>query len=393
MRTLSLLGSTGSIGRQALEVVDSLAESFPYRVVAMAAGKNVPLFMEQVKKYRPEVMALADRSLLPEVSANMGEWGAAVEYGPQGLLAAARVGADVVLNAVVGVAGLAATLAALEAGSAVALANKESLVAGGPLIAALLDAGAGPLIPVDSEPSAVLQCLGTSGDRAGLAKVILTASGGPFRGYTAEQLARVTPDQAMNHPTWKMGPKITVDSATLMNKGLEAIEMTWLFRLEPEQVDVVIHPQSIIHSMVELVDGSVLAQLGPTDMRLPIQFALTYPQRLPTPWPRYDPVAVGPLTFERPDPDTFRCLQLAYEAAKIKGTAPAVLNAANEVAVELFLAGRLPFPGIAGLVGACLDELPPLPVSSLDDVLAADAAARRLAGRLAGELRLGAGED
>lgn len=386
MRTLSLLGSTGSIGRQALEVVDSLAGTFPYRVLAMAAGRNVPLFREQARKYRPEVMALADPSLRSEVAANPGEWGGVIEFGPPGLLTAARAGADVVLNAVVGVAGLAATLAALEAGSAVALANKESLVAGGPLIAALLDAGAGPLIPVDSEPSAVLQCLGDSGAQAGLAKIILTASGGPFRGYTAEGLAEVTRDQALAHPTWKMGPKITVDSATLMNKGLEAIEMTWLFRVKPEQVEVVIHPQSIIHSMVELVDGSILAQLSPPDMRLPIQFALTYPRRVPAPWPRYDPVAVGPLTFERPDLNTFRCLHLAYEAAKMKGTASAVLNAANEVAVQSFLDGRLAFAGIAGLVQACLDELPVLPVSSLDDVLAADAAARRLAVRLVGKL-------
>ncbi|HCC32422.1 MAG TPA: 1-deoxy-D-xylulose-5-phosphate reductoisomerase [Clostridiales bacterium] len=386
MRTLSLLGSTGSIGRQALEVVDSLAGTFPYRVLAMTAGRNVPLFREQARKYRPEVMALADPSLRSEVAANLGEWGGVIEFGPPGLLTAARAGADVVLNAVVGVAGLAATLAALEAGSAVALANKESLVAGGPLIAALLDAGAGPLIPVDSEPSAVLQCLGDSGAQAGLAKIILTASGGPFRGYTAEGLAEVTRDQALAHPTWKMGPKITVDSATLMNKGLEAIEMTWLFRVKPEQVEVVIHPQSIIHSMVELVDGSILAQLSPPDMRLPIQFALTYPRRVPAPWPRYDPVAVGPLTFERPDLNAFRCLHLAYEAAKMKGTASAVLNAANEVAVQSFLDGRLAFAGIAGLVQACLDELPVLPVSSLDDVLAADAAARRLAVRLVGKL-------
>ncbi|HSW10966.1 MAG TPA: 1-deoxy-D-xylulose-5-phosphate reductoisomerase [Bacillota bacterium] len=386
MRTLSLLGSTGSIGRQALEVVDSLAGTFPYRVLAMAAGRNVPLFLEQARKYRPEVMALADPSLRPEVGAKLGEWGAAVEYGPPGLLTAARAGADVVLNAVVGVAGLAATLAALEAGSAVALANKESLVAGGPLIAALLDGGAGPLLPVDSEPSAVLQCLGPSGTRPGPAKIILTASGGPFRGYTAEGLAEVTRDQALAHPTWKMGPKITVDSATLMNKGLEAIEMTWLFRLKPEQVEVVIHPQSIIHSLVELVDGSVLAQLSLPDMRLPIQFALTYPQRVPAPWPRYDPVAAGPLTFQRPDLNAFRCLHLAYEAARMGGTAPAVLNAANEVAVQSFLDGKLAFVGIAGLVHACLEELPVLPVSSLDDVLAADAAARRLAVRLVGRL-------
>ncbi len=393
MRTLALLGSTGSIGRQTLEVVDSLAATFPYRVVALAAGKLTPLLLEQVRKYRPEVVALAGPGPQGDVHARLGEPGASVEYGPRGLAAAARIGADVVLNAVVGVSGLTATLAAMEAGSAVALANKESLVAGGPLIAALLDAGGGPLIPVDSEPSAVLQCLGTAGERAGLARVILTASGGPFRGYTPERLATVTRDQALAHPTWKMGPKITVDSATLMNKGLEAIEMTWLFRLEPEQVEVVIHPQSIIHSMVEMVDGSVLAQLGLPDMRLPIQFALTYPRRLPTPWQRYDPVAVGPLTFERPDPATFRCLQLAYEAARMKGTAPAVLNAANEKAVEFFLAGRLSFPGIAELVETCLEGLPPRPVSSLDDVLAADAEARRLAERLSGRLSLRGGGD
>jgi 1-deoxy-D-xylulose-5-phosphate reductoisomerase len=393
MRTLALLGSTGSIGRQALEVVDSLAGSCPYRVVAMTAGRNSRLFLEQARKYRPAIMALADPSLLSGIAAEAVEWGAAVEYGPSGLLAAARAGADVVLNAVVGVEGLGATLAALEAGSTVALANKESLVAGGPLIMALLDAGAGPLLPVDSEPSAVLQCLGHSGARGGLAKVVLTASGGPFRGYTPDQLAGVTRDQALAHPTWKMGPKITVDSATMMNKGLEAIEMMWLFGLKPEQVDVVIHPQSIIHSMVELVDGSVLAQLAPPDMRLPIQFALTYPQRVPTPWPRYDPVASGPLTFQRPDPVAFRCLQLAYEAARMGGTAPVALNAANEVAVQCFLDGRLRFTGIAGLVEACLEQLPPLPVSTLEDVLTADAAARGLARRLAERLELGGGGD
>ncbi|MDQ7793786.1 MAG: 1-deoxy-D-xylulose-5-phosphate reductoisomerase [bacterium] len=387
MRTLALLGSTGSIGRQALEVVDSLTGSHPFQVVALAAARNAALLLEQARKYRPELVALVDPAALPPVAAEFRALGVEVRTGPEGVLAAARLGANLVLNAVVGVAGLEPTLAALAAGSAVALANKESLVAGGSLVAALLDAGAGPLVPVDSEPSAVLQCLQGDPTRRALARVILTASGGPFRGLQAVDLDRVTPARALAHPTWNMGPKITVDSATLMNKGLEVIEISWLFRLRPDQVRVVIHPQSIVHSMVELADGSFLAQLGLPDMRVPIQYALTYPERAPAPWPRYDPVSAGLLGFEEPDAETFPCLRLAYEAVRMGGTAPAALSAANEVAVEEFLAGRLAFTGIGRVVEETLRQTDPSPAGSLEAVLAADRLARRLAGRLAGEDR------
>jgi len=382
LRTLTLLGSTGSIGRQTLEVVDALGERLPFRVLALTAGSNADLLLKQARKHRPLMVALAEPSAAAPVASELCSLGVDVKTGPEGVLAAARLGADLVLNAIVGFAGLEATLAALAAGSTVALANKESLVAGGELVVRSLDAGKGPLVPVDSEPSAILQCLRDAAARSGLARVILTASGGPFRGLHGEALRRVTPAQALAHPTWRMGSKITVDSATLMNKGLELIELVWLFRLRPEQVRVVIHPESVVHSMVELVDGSVLAQLGVPDMRIPIQYALTYPERLPSPWPRYDPVARGPLTFFEPDLESFPCLRLACEAVRIGNTAPAALNAANEVAVEAFLKEQIPFTAIAGLVEETLRRHEPESASSLEAVRRADRWARQTARRL-----------
>ena len=375
---VAILGSTGSIGRSALAVLDRHPDLF--RVVALAAHRNAVRLAEQVARYNPPFAVLADARVAAPAG-YAGQW----SCGREGLLAAARhPDVDVVVNAVVGAAGLEATLAALGAGKRLALANKESLVAGGPLVLDALRTGGGQLVPIDSEHSAILQCLEGSAVRD-VRRVILTASGGPFRGWTADQLERATPEAALRHPTWSMGAKITVDSATLANKALEVIEAHHLFGLPYAAIEVVVHPQSIVHSMVEFADGSVLAQLGFPTMELPILYALTYPSRIPDEGVRsWDPVAASALTFEAVDTELFPALRLGREAGEQGGTAPAIFNAANEVAVEAFLAGNLPFRAIPELIEAALEAQPAVEADSLETVLAADRRAREaVRGRLA----------
>lgn len=370
---VSLLGSTGSIGQSALAVLDRHRDRF--RVVALAAHRNASELATQCERFEPAMCALVD-----PVSGN----GIASDWmkGSEGLLAAAtHPDADVVLNAVVGAAGLHATLAALRAGKRLALANKESLVAGGDLVLEALRAGGGDLVPVDSEHSAIMQCLrGAEGKE--IKRLILTASGGPFRSHTAAQLAEVTKADALRHPTWEMGAKITIDCATLANKALEVIEAHYLFGIDYDRIDVVVHPQSIIHSMVEFVDGSVLAQMGFPTMELPILYALAHPNRIEDHGTRsFDPVQAGTLTFEALDQQRFRAFPLGIQAGRTGGTAPAVYNAANEVAVAAFLNGDVSFPAIAEVIEAALDSHKPGNADSLETVLAADAEARANARR------------
>lgn len=375
MRGVALLGSTGSIGRSALNVLDRHADEF--RVVALAANRNVAALTAQVERLRPDLAVLVDE----DAAASNGPLPACMRSGRSALLdAACHPDADIVINAVVGAAGLEATLAALGAGKRLALANKESLVAGGPLVREALRRGGGELIPIDSEHSAILQCLNGAAGRS-VRRMILTASGGPFRDWPADRLAAVTPRQALRHPTWDMGAKITIDSATLANKAVEVIEAHFLFDTAYDDVDVVVHPQSIIHSMVEFVDGSVLAQLGFPTMELPILYALTHPERRADAGTRaFDPVAAGPLTFQPVDQKLFRAFSLGVAAGRAGGTAPAVFNAANEVAVAGFLAGAVTFPAIADVIARALDAHTPAAADSLAAVLAADRLARDTAG-------------
>ena len=354
MKRIAILGSTGSIGRSALAVAAAHPERL--EVVGLAAGRNVERFAEQVARVRPAVAALADEPALGRLRASGALAGGALSgWGEDGLAAVAthpRV--ELVLCASAGTAALGATLAAIEAGKTVALANKEVLVtAGGLMVEAARRRGV-TILPVDSEHNAIHQCVdGRAADD--VLRYVLTASGGPFRDRPAAELAAVTPEDALRHPTWSMGPKITVDSATLMNKGLEVIEARWLFDAPPERIDVVVHPQSVVHSLVELRDGSVIAQLGVTDMRLPIQYAFSYPERWPAPLPALDLTSCGPLDFQAPDTDRFPCLGLAYQALRAGAAFPAVLNAANEVAVAAFLERRLPFPAIPRVIETTLE--------------------------------------
>jgi 1-deoxy-D-xylulose-5-phosphate reductoisomerase len=359
LRGVVILGSTGSIGTQALDVLARHRET--YRVVALAAGRNTELLARQAAAFGvPNDLA---RSTLDDPAA-LAEL-------------AAHPDADVVLNAVVGFAGLPATIAALEAGTRLALANKESLIAAGPIVAKARAASGADIVPVDSEHSAVWQCL-RAGRGTEVNRIILTASGGPFRGKTAAELASVTRTDALRHPTWQMGEKITIDSSTLMNKGLEVIEANELFGVGFDRIDVVVHPQSIVHGMVEFVDGATVAQLSEPDMRLPIGLALGAPERLPEAFGAINWTTLGTLTFELPDRDTFRCLDLAYEAGRTGGTAPAVLSAANEIAVEAFLAERLPWSAIAVVVEEVLNA-GTRSADEVADVLAADRVARERA--------------
>jgi 1-deoxy-D-xylulose-5-phosphate reductoisomerase len=381
MKRLAILGSTGSIGQNALAVVAEHPQEF--EVVGLAAGKNIGLLAEQIRAYRPQRVSVQDERVARELKASLdGEPPVEILAGPEGAVAvAAAPEADLVVSAMVGAVGLPPTLAAVEAGKTVALANKESLVAAGPLVMAAVAANGASLIPVDSEHSAIFQALGGQ-YREGVRRLWLTASGGPFRTWPQEKLDAATPDQALKHPNWAMGAKITIDSATMMNKALEVIEAGVLFRLPVSQIEVFVHPQSIIHSLVEFVDGSVLAQLGWPDMRLPIAYALTYPRRLPLNSEPLDLEKVAQLTFERPDFKRFPALRLGYEAAKSGGTMPAVLNAANEVAVAAFLAGRLPFPGIPRVVEETMAKHTPAPLENLDQVLAVNNWAREYAQNL-----------
>ncbi|MBS0394988.1 MAG: 1-deoxy-D-xylulose-5-phosphate reductoisomerase [Proteobacteria bacterium] len=388
MRGIAILGSTGSIGRSTLDVVARHPERF--RVVALAARGRREALLEQCRRFRPELAVLAEPEGAGELAAALRAAGLATQVatGEDGLVAAAtHPGADAVMAAIVGAAGLASTLAAARAGRRVLLANKEALVMSGRLLLEAVAAGGGGLIPIDSEHNAIFQCLpaGPAGARApGVRRVWLTASGGPFLRVPAERLAAVTPDEACAHPRWSMGRKISVDSATLMNKGLELIEAQLLFGLADGGVEVVVHPESIVHSLVEYVDGSTLAQLGNPDMRTPIAFALAWPERIESGVESLDLLRLGSLRFEAPDRRKFPCLGLAEAAARSGGTAPAVLNAANEVAVAAFLEGRLNFTAIAAVIERVLGRLPGGPAASLGDVLAADADARRAAVDLIG---------
>jgi 1-deoxy-D-xylulose-5-phosphate reductoisomerase len=386
VRTVSLMGSTGSVGTQALDVIRTERERF--RVHALAAQRSVEELLAQAAAFGPALVVIGDPSRYDEVRAGVPA-GTEVMVGEEGMVAAAQ-GADVVLNAVVGFAGLPVTMAALEAGKRLALANKESLIAGAPVVQKARRTPGAEIVPVDSEHCAVHQCLAAVQASTDVARLLLTASGGPFRGFTAERLGAVTVADALAHPTWSMGPKITIDSSTLMNKGLEVIEAHELFGIGYDRIDIVVHPQSIVHSMVELRDGSTLAQLSNPDMRLPIGYALGWPDRVATPFGALDWTSAQSLTFEPPDRAVFRCIDLAYEAGRHGGSAPAWLSAANEVAVEAFLGHALPWGGIADVVAETMEGWVDDQVDEVAAVLAADAAARARA-RLALDRRLALG--
>lgn len=373
-KNVVILGSTGSIGHQALEVIETLGED--WRVIAVTADHNFDLLNSQIQQFGCRYAALNNRTDAARLRSIAPEWCQVLE-GPEAMKElAALPEADIILVAVLGTAGIEPTLAALKAGKRVALANKETLVAAGALIMQALQQEAGMLVPVDSEHSAIFQCLAGQKQDA-LESITLTASGGAFRDYPLAELAHVTPEMALRHPNWNMGPKITIDSATLMNKGLEVIEAHWLFAVDYDQINVAIHPGSMVHSMVHLRDGSILAQLGAPDMRLPIQYAFTYPKRLPNNYRRLNLFECGPLLFERPDLQRFPALKLAYDAGKAGGTAPAVLNAANEEAVAAFRAGRIGFMDITRIVAETLGKhINSNAIPDLGTILEADAAAR-----------------
>jgi len=381
MRCISLLGATGSIGVNVLDVIRQFPDQ--YRVVAMAAGANVERLAEQVQEFTPELISVCDerravalRTLLPS------QFHSRIVHGTEGnMLVAAFPSADFTLSAIVGAAGLMPTLAAIEAGKDIGLANKETLVMAGSIVMKAVLKNHVSLLPVDSEHSAIFQAL-EAGRRKDLRKIILTASGGPFRGLTQQQLQHVTKDQALDHPNWSMGKKISIDSATLMNKGLEVIEARWLFGVESKAIEVVVHPQSIVHSLVEYKDGSVLAQLGIPDMRIPISYALSYPARLPLQLNPLNLTECGSLEFLKPDYFNFPALKLAFSALESGGVLPAVLNSANEVAVAAFLESKITFPQIAETVARTMDIVQEGSEDILEDILGADSAARREAHRI-----------
>ena len=375
-RTISILGSTGSIGTQTLEV----AEACGIRVAALAANRNVDLLEQQARKFHPALLAAADLTAAAALTKRLADTDIRVLSGQEGVLEAARIPqADTVVGAVVGIAGLAPTLAAIDEGKRVALANQETLVCAGPLVMARAKEKGAEIVPVDSEHSAIFQSLQGSRSHGELKRILLTASGGPFFGWTKEQLAQVTPASALKHPNWSMGAKVTIDSATLMNKGLEFLEAMSLFDVTPDQIQILVHRESIIHSAVEYCDHAVLAQLGAPDMRLPIQYALSWPERVPGPADPLDLFEVGKLSFYRPDLETFRCLGLAIGAAREGGTAPAILNGANEVAVARFLAGEIGFLDIARVVETALEQVPRAETLTLEAVYEADRLARAAA--------------
>ncbi len=396
VKAITVLGSTGSIGTQTLDIVEEFPDRF--QVVALTAGRNLDLLIEQILRHSPQVVALADADRVPELRLRLAALDPARQPahppellgGMDGLCAAAAWStADLVVTGIVGCAGLLPTLAAIRAGKDLALANKETLIAAGPVVLPELKKSGSRLLPADSEHSALFQCLqgtpwadtarlSTGVPTPGLRRIQLTASGGAFRDWPAADLAKATVADATNHPNWSMGPKITVDSATLMNKGLEVIEAHYLFGLGYDAIEIVIHPQSIIHSMVELADSSVLAQLGWPDMRLPLLYCLSWPERIETPWRRLDLAEVGQLSFRRPDDAKYPCMNLAYAAGRAGGSMPAALNAANEQAVALFLEGRIPFLAIPRLIEAVCERHAAdlMAAPSLDDVLAVDSWAR-----------------
>jgi len=372
LRPLVVLGATGSVGRQALDVARRLG----MEVRGLAARRGSPALLTLAARHRPEQVAVAAPTPRAQ-RLSIEALGRRASFGSEAITDLASLPGCIVLNGIVGVAGLPASLAALEAGNRLALANKESLVAGGPLMAEAQRRGGGELLPVDSEHSALFQCLAGE-DPAAVRRILLSASGGPFRGRTRRQLARAMVAEALAHPTWRMGRRITIDSATLMNKAFEVIEAHHLFCVPYENIEVVIHPQSVVHSLVEFVDGSLKAQLGFPDMRVPIQYALTYPERREGPVPSFD-LTGRSLTFESPDPEAFPCLRLGYEAGRAGGTAPVVLNAADEVAVRAFLAGRLGLNDIPEVVEGALQAVAVRPLEDLADLLAVDAEARAVA--------------
>jgi 1-deoxy-D-xylulose-5-phosphate reductoisomerase len=381
VKQLAILGSTGSIGRQCLAVVDALAPRFG--VAALAAGGNIEELAGQVERYRPEVVSVGDAANADALAERLRKKGIGklpeIHHGREGILAVGtHAGAEIVVSAAVGVVGLEATYEAVKLGKTIALSNKEVLVAAGEIVMAATRKAGKELLPVDSEHNAVHQCLrgGTHGE---VRKLVLTASGGPFRKTSILALENVTVEQALAHPNWKMGNRITVDSATMMNKGFEVIEARWLFDMKPAQVDVVIHPQSTVHSMVEFVDGSILAQLGATDMRMPIQYALTYPERVASNQVDLDWSKLKRLDFHKVSTRRYPCLRLAREAMKKGGALPCALNAADEVAVAAFLERQIPFLGIPEVVEGVLARMPRTRIEHMDDVLAADLEARRIA--------------
>jgi len=376
-KRIVVLGSTGSIGRQTLEVVDEKREHF--EITALAAGANMELLARQIRKYRPKYVSVATNEAARELKSKYKPEGAEILIGAEGLVSLAGLrDADIILIAVTGIHGLYPALAALENRTAVALANKETLVAGGALVIEKARQTGTPLLPVDSEHSAIFQCL-EQHNHDSIDKLILTASGGPFLNYSREELTRVTPEKALCHPKWQMGQKITVDSAGLINKGLEVIEAHWLFDVGYERIEVVIHPQSIIHSMVQYSDGAVVAELGLPDMKVPIQYALTYPRRLGNSFPKPDFTALGNLTFLKPDLARFPGLHLAYEAGKAGGTMPVVYNAANEIAVEYFLKGLLGFTDIPVLLEKVMNKHTPAGILTIEEIIGADEWARTIA--------------
>ncbi len=379
MKAITLLGSTGSIGTQTLDIVAQYPEQF--RIVGLTAGRNVTLLAQQIRQFRPEIVAICDEDKLQELQE------AIADIDPQPILLAGESGvvevakygdAEAVVTGIVGCAGLLPTIAAIEAGKDIALANKETLIAGGPVVNPLVEKYGVRILPADSEHSAIFQCLQGIPD-GGLRRIILTASGGSFRDLPIDKLAGVTVADALKHPNWSMGQKITIDSATLMNKGLEVIEAHYLFGMDYDDIDIVIHPQSIIHSLIELQDTSVLAQLGWPDMRLPLLYALSWPERIQTDWPRLDLVKAGDLTFREPDHEKYPCMQLAYAAGRAGGSMPAVLNAANEQAVALFLDEKIRFLDIPKLIEKACDkhQADNCESPALDDILAADKWARQ----------------
>lgn len=373
-RTLSILGSTGSIGRQTLDV----AQVCGHQVAALTVNRSVELAEQQARQFQPQLVVAVDESAAQDLKQRLADTSIRVVGGREGLMEAATLPqADTVVTAVVGIAGLEPTLAAIDQGKRIALANKETLVCAGDLVMRRAEEKGAEIVPVDSEHSAIFQCLQGCKDRGEVKRLIITASGGPFFGKTREELEHVTRAQALRHPNWAMGAKITIDSATLMNKGLEFIEAMRLYHMPPQQIQVVVHRESIIHSLVEFHDGAILAQLGTADMRVPIQYALTWPERTPGPATPLDLLTCPPLTFAKPDPDTFRCLGLALECAQKGGTSTAILNGANEVAVELFLEEKISFLDIARLVEGALERVASKPADTLEDVLEADRAARQ----------------
>ncbi|MFN6962775.1 MAG: 1-deoxy-D-xylulose-5-phosphate reductoisomerase [Pyrinomonadaceae bacterium] len=384
MKSISILGSTGSIGCSTLDVVDHLGD---IRVSSMAAGRNILKFAEQIERYRPELVSVGDESSAAELEAELHRRAVStmprIELGEAGLVAVATdENAETVVSATVGAVGFVPTLRAIEAGKRIALANKETLVMAGELMTRAAERSGAEILPVDSEHNAIHQCL--RGERKSeVRRLILTASGGPFRTRTKTEIQAATREQALDHPNWKMGEKITIDSATLMNKGLEVIEAKWLFGFDADRISVIVHPQSVVHSMVELVDGSVIAQMGVTDMKHPIQYALTYPDRKPNCLPPLDLARLGSLTFEEPDLERFPCLGLAFEALRTGGTMPAVLNAANEIAVRAFLDGEITFPDIARINEAVMRQHRASDADGLDAIIAADKWARDAAAGLA----------